>query len=51
MLRDDLTLFGITQFVITNIEALLIIVAMFFMNKYYLGRVVKVGEKGKAIVF
>ncbi len=51
VLRDDLTLFGITQFVITNIEALLIIVAMYFINKYYLGRVVKVGENGKAIVF
>lgn len=51
VLREDLTLFGITQFLIANIEALVLVVGMYFINKVYLGNFVNIRENGEAIAF
>jgi len=48
-LRDDLTLFGISQFVIANVEGLLFLTIIYFINKWYLERVVEVKENNLVI--
>ena len=48
-LRDELTLFGITQFMIANIESITLAIVMYFVNKFYLINVLNIREHSGAI--
>ena len=50
VLRTDLTLFGLTQFVIANIEAHVLLVVMYFINRSYVGKIVDIQENGIVVV-